>query len=81
MTDMILGCTMIYLCIGFIFAVIHFGAFEVDENRMNAAKCIFWPITTVWYIIYAVIWLVNTLFLLVKHAIFDIFYLIKNFNL
>lgn len=70
-----------YLFIGLIFAIIHFAVLNMDENRINVAKALFWPITTVWYIIYAIIWLINTLFLLIKHVILSIFYLIKNFNL
>lgn len=70
-----------YLLIGLIFAIIHFFVLNMDENRINVAKVLFWPITTVWYIIYAIIWLINTLFLLIKHVILNIFYLIKNFNL
>lgn len=70
-----------YLLIGLIFAIIHFYVLNMDENRINVAKVLFWPITTVWYIIYAIIWLINTLFLLIKHVILNIFYLIKNFNL
>lgn len=70
-----------YLLIGLIFAIIHFYVLNMDENRINVAKVLFWPITTVWYIIYAIIWLINTLFLFIKHVILNIFYLIKNFNL
>lgn len=69
-----------YMLIGLIFAIIHFAVLNMDENRMNVAKVLFWPITMVWYIIYAIIWLINTLFLLIKHVILSIFYLIKNFN-
>jgi hypothetical protein len=72
---------MIYMLIGLIFAIIHFAVLNIDENRINVAKVIFWPITTVWYIIYAIIWLINTLFLLIKHVFLSIFHLIKNFNL
>lgn len=70
-----------YMLIGLIFAIIHFAVLNMDENRINVAKVLFWPITTVWYIIYAIIWLINTLFLLIKHVILSIFNLIKNFNL
>lgn len=70
-----------YLLIGLIFAIIHFAVLNMDENRINVAKVLFWPITTVWYIIYAIIWLINTLFLLIKHVFLSIFHLIKNFNL
>lgn len=77
----IVGGILIYLFIAFMFAMIHFAMLELDENRINVAKCIFWPITTVWYIIYAIIWLIITLYLLLKHATLNIFYLIKNFNL
>lgn len=70
-----------YLLIGLIFAIIHFYVLNMDENRINVAKVLFWPITTVWYIIYAIIWIINTLFLFIKHVILNIFYLIKNFNL
>lgn len=72
---------IVYLFIGFIFAIIHFAVLNMDENRINVAKTLFWPITTVWYIIYAIIWLINTLFLLIKHVILSIFHLIKNFKL
>lgn len=72
---------IIYLFIGIIFGVIHFAVLNMNENRINVAKCIFWPITTIWYMIYAIIWLIMTLFLLIKHVILSIFYLIKNFNL
>lgn len=75
------GCILAYLLIGLIFAIIHFAVLNMAENRINVAKVLFWPITTVWYTIYAIIWLINTLFLLIKHAILNIFYLIKNFNL
>jgi hypothetical protein len=70
-----------YMLIGLIFAIIHFAVLNIDENRINVAKVLFWPITTVWYIIYAIIWLINTLFLLIKHVFLSIFHLIKNFNL
>lgn len=70
-----------YMLIGLIFAIIHFAVLNMDENRINVAKVLFWPITTVWYIIYAIIWLINTLFLLIKHVFLSIFHLIKNFNL
>lgn len=70
-----------YMLIGLIFAIIHFAVLNMDENRINVAKVLFWPITTVWYIIYAIIWIINTLFLFIKHVILNIFYLIKNFNL
>lgn len=79
--EALIGGIIVYLFIVFIFAIIHFALLEMDENRINVAKVLFWPITTVWYIIYATVWLINTLFLLIKYAILDIFYLIKNFNL
>ena len=69
-----------YLFIGFIFAVIYFAILDMNEDRINVAKVLFWPITIVWYIIYAIIWLINTLFLLIKYVILSIFYLIRNFN-
>lgn len=72
---------IIYLFIEIIFGAIHFAVLNMNEDRINVAKCIFWPITTIWYIIYAIIWLIMTLFLLIKHVILSIFYLIKNFNL
>lgn len=79
MTELI-GCILAYLFIGFIFAIIHFAVLNMDENRINVAKVLFWPITIIWYTIYAIIWLINTLFLLIKHAFLNILYLIKNFN-
>ena len=78
--ESLVGGIIIYLFIGFIFGVIHFVMLDMDENRINVAKVLFWPITTVWYIIYAIIWLIITLCLLIKHATLNIFYLIKNFN-
>lgn len=79
MTELI-GCILAYLLIGLIFAIIHFVVLNMDENRINVAKVLFWPITIIWYTIYAIIWLINTLFLLIKHAFLNILYLIKNFN-
>lgn len=79
--EVLVGGIMAYLFIGFIFAIIHFIILDIDESRINVAKVLFWPITTVWYIIYAIIWLIITLYLLLKHATLNIFYLIKNFNL
>lgn len=31
-----------YMLIGLIFAIIHFAVLNMDENRMNLAKVLFW---------------------------------------
>jgi uncharacterized Tic20 family protein len=80
MMEIILGYVIIYLFIAFIFAVIHFAALEIAETRINVAKMIFWPVTTVYYIIYSVLWLLFSFVLLLKDLFSKIITLMKNFN-
>lgn len=74
------GYIIVYLFIAFIFAVIHFAMLEVDENRLNVAKCIFWPLTTIYYILYSVLWLLFSFVLLLRDLFSKIIALTKNFN-
>jgi len=76
----IFGYSIVYLFIAFIFAVIHFAMFEVDENRINIAKCIFWPLTSVYYIIYGVLWLLLSFVLLLIDLFSKIGTPVKNFK-
>jgi hypothetical protein len=79
MMENIFGYIIVYFFIAFIFAVIHFAALEIDETRINVAKMIFWPVTTVYYIIYAVLWLLFSFVLLMRDLFSKIVILMKNF--
>lgn len=78
--EIIFGYIVVYFFIAFIFAVIHFAALEVDETRINVVKMIFWPVTTVYYIIYAVLWLLFSFVLLLRDLFSKIVIFVKNFN-
>lgn len=80
MMENIFGYIIVYFFIAFIFAVIHFAALEVDETRINVAKMIFWPVTIVYYIIYAVLWLLFSFVLLMRDLFSKIVSFVKNFN-
>ncbi len=80
MIQEILTFIILYLFIAFLFAVIHFAVLEVAETRINVAKMIFWPLTIAWYIIYAVLWLLFSLFLLLKEFFSEIIILVKKFQ-
>ena len=80
MMENIFGYIIVYFFIAFIFAVIHFAALEIDETRINVAKCIFWPVTTVYYIVYSVLWLLFSFVLLLRDLFSKIVILMKNFS-
>lgn len=80
MTQEILVFIILYLFIAFIFAIIHFAALELIENRINVSKCIFWPITIIWYIVYAVLWLLFSLILLLKEFFSKTIIFVKKFQ-
>ena len=78
--EIIFGYTVVYFFIAFIFAVIHFAVLEQNENRINVAKCIFWPVTTIYYIIYGVLWLLFSFVLLMRDLFSKIGTPVKNFK-
>ena len=80
MTQEILAFIILYLFIAFIFAIIHFSSLELIENIINVSKCVFWPITIMWYIIYASLWLLFSLILLLKEFFSKTIIFVKKFQ-